>query len=185
MPSKIIAIYVVPLIPTLILFLLFENAAEVHYAAENATVRLTGSAGFYAILLYFSMKHTGQLFDPLHKIRKMIVGKWSYETTGYDKKQGEGFAQISIDGDSLTITGELTLAGHDDPGKVRKFAWDATEVFLSKEKITWFFNFPGMQREGVARMNLHPEGKQGINSMLGEWGVAGQALGGEIRMTRI
>ena len=181
---KYMVVLLFPLIPTVILFLLFENIAEVNYKESALAVKVTGSAAFYVVLLLFSMKNIGHFFDPLYRIRKNTVGKWNYETIGYDGKHGAGAAEITIDEDNLTITGTLTIAGHADPRTQRKYSWDATEIYLTKDKITWFFNFPGMQREGVARLNFHHDANGIIHKMIGEWGVAGQERGGSIEMTR-
>ena len=181
---KYIVVLLFPLIPTIILFIFFQNIAEINYVEHSLAVKVTGAAAFYVIVLLVSIKNMHRFVDPLHRIRKDVVGKWRYETIGYDKNRGGGSAKITMDDNSLGISGTLTLAGHDTQSE-RKFAWDATEIYLSNDKITWFFNFPGMQREGVARLNFHRDEKGIIQKMLGEWGVAGQERGGSIEMTRV
>lgn len=183
--KQYITVLLIPLIPTIALFIFFENTAEVTYTEHALAIKVTGAAAFYIALFLLSLKYYDTFFDPLYRIRKAIVGKWTFETTGYDDISGNGQAEITIDQGNLTINGALALPDHEHPGQKRRYAWDATEIYLTKDKITWFFNFPRMKREGVARLNLHHGDKGSIDTMIGEWGVAGIARGGSISMTRV
>ena len=150
----------VPLIPTVLLFKLFQSSASFENMKKG--IKLGGAAAAYFILVGFAFTSWAMLqpdyTDKSAVVKDNLVGIWDCKYTIKDIQE-EGTMYIAQDD-----ANNLVLHGQDSLGN----SWEAGNILLNKNKMIFMFNNALSAQLGFTWVNF-VYNNDTITSMFGNW----------------
>lgn len=198
------AVLLVPLIPAVILYLLFETDNFAAYQDEIPGIELGGPIAAYFILMIAGDRIFRGLFDiqeqdpeleeiisnyrDYENVATELQGEWEFttafrqspeaeqeETRGNTRVQKSRY-RLRMDGDWLDENGNL------------QGQWWAKQVFLDEQELVYLFNVPdrdnpGSQLNGLGRVAIQRDSNGHVAKLQGTWNVLGRPARGDITFT--
>lgn len=164
----------IPLIPTVLLFWLFENFA--YFINTSKGIKMGGSIAAYFILLGFAFGSwhyliQDQTVDNNASLRTELAGYWDCNANYTQDNQTINSSSTLeiVDGKYLTIHGITELGS----------SWTADEVLLQPNKMTFVYNVQLKNSIGLTSVRFIRDAKE-ITGFYGIWGSIGSQYKGNI-----
>ncbi len=180
MLRNLTSVFLVPLIPAVVLYYLFQGDNIAEYIRASEGIKLGGPAALYVILVVLAIRYVNT--DPLGEVKKSLVGSWEItaRSAGTDATSD---CEISLKNDQIKISGGQFVEGERPIG-----TWQVEKLFLSPESLTWFYNLTESagsksRFRGLVELNIQGSGKD--LRLSGSWEVLGpEENSGTIELTR-
>lgn len=158
-----IVLLIMPLLVTIVLFLLFQNTAT--WTNASKTQKLGGAAAAYVILLgiSFGIYNNIEPDDPLANTRQSLVGEWLWESSNKESDtKVKGSATLRVN-----ETGDVELIGRNFN---RSVLFEASEILITESRLVFFWEVRLPEpSHGVAKLDFHSPDDREIKSMEGFW----------------
>jgi hypothetical protein len=169
----LIAAFLVPLIPAVLLYKLFSSLNSASVIQTNEGIKIGGPAALYVILLILALRYINRwrtTTDPLTKLKKNLVGTWDVKSVSSHDHEAVSTSTFSIDNNELILGGGAFVEGEKTIGH-----WTPDHIILDRPHNMVIFLYDlkdgAVNSRGLMELTID---KEAPPTMTGTWEVIGQ-----------